>query len=245
MKLLPKRLCRAFTLVEVMMTMGSGTIVLAAITTAGVALQRSFAAVQSYSVAEGDQLRVLDYISMDCRRARNATVSNNVLTLTVPAYYDNSGTAQTPVLDSSTNTISYNSGATVTIAYSMSITATETNFVRSVTQNGTTATTIIARNVASFTVSPQDLTSSISCNIMFFPTFTRNTGAGTWRSGGTAPDGTVGSDGDYYVIDASTTTPSTLGDVYYKSAGSYTLVKNIKATNVYCNTFFRNAIARQ
>jgi Tfp pilus assembly protein PilW len=240
MKLLSKRLCRAFTLVEVMMTMGSGTIVLAAITTAGVALQRSFAAVENYSMAEGDQLRVSDSIAMDCRRATSASVSGGVLTLTVPAYYDASGNPQNPSL-SGTGAIQYGGGGTVTIAYSQS----GNTFVRSITKSGTTTTTTIARNVASFTVTPQDLTASISCSIMFFPTFTRNTGSGTWRSGGSTPADTVGSDGDYYVIDPTATDSTTVGNVYSRSGGAYSLLKNIKATVVYSNTFFRNACARQ
>jgi Tfp pilus assembly protein PilW len=240
MKILSQKTRRAFTLVEAVVAMGAGSIVLAAVTTAGVALQRSFAAVENYSMAEGDQLRVSDYIAMDCRRATSASVSSNVLTLTVPAYYDASGNPQNPSL-SGTGAIQYGSGGTVTIAYSQS----GSNFVRSITKSGTTTTTTVARNVASFTVTPQDLTASISCSIMFFPTFTRNIGSSTWRSGGSAPDNTVGSDGDYYVIDPTATDPTTVGNVYCRSSGTYSLLNNIKATVVYSNTFFRNAVARQ
>jgi type II secretory pathway component PulJ len=58
-----------YTLVELMLGIGCGSVVLSAAMTIGVALQRSVAAVESYSVSEGDQLRVQDYIAMDCRRA--------------------------------------------------------------------------------------------------------------------------------------------------------------------------------
>jgi len=79
----------AFTLVEMLMTLASSSIVMAAVLVGGVALQRSFAAVEGYSIAEGDQLRVEDYIAMDCRRALSASVdANNTLTLTIPNYYD-------------------------------------------------------------------------------------------------------------------------------------------------------------
>ncbi len=88
MKSTGRNIRHAFTLVEMMMTVGCGSLMLAAVTTAGVALQRSFAAVEGYSVAEGDQLRVLDYIAMDCRRGLSASVANNTLTVTVPVYYD-------------------------------------------------------------------------------------------------------------------------------------------------------------
>jgi len=59
----------AFTLVETITAMACGTIVLAALLAMSISLQRSFAAVEGYSIAEGDQLRVQDYIAMDCRRA--------------------------------------------------------------------------------------------------------------------------------------------------------------------------------
>lgn len=250
MKILSARARRAFTLAEAIVAMGSGTIVLAAVTTAGLALQRSFAAVENYSMAEGNQLRVSDYISMDCRRASSATVSNGVLTLTVPMYYNTSSSTNiipyNPSLSSSTGVVQYGTGGTVTISYSVQVINSETDFVRTVTRNGTTTTTIIARNVACFTVTQQDLTASMSCSVMFYPVFTRNIGSGAWRSGPSIPDAnTAGTNGDYYVIDPTTTTPSTIGDVYFKSNNAYSLLQNVKATTVYCNTFFRNASARQ
>jgi Tfp pilus assembly protein PilW len=161
-----------FTLVEVLMMLACSSFLLAAVITAGVALQRSFAAVEGYSIAEGDQLRVLDYIAMDCRRAINATVANNILTLTLPAYYDGSGNAQDPTF-SPTGAIQYGNGGTVTIVYSQS----GSNFVRSITNNGTTTTTAIATDVATFTVTPQDLNSSVSYSITFSPRFTYLTSA--------------------------------------------------------------------
>ena len=197
MKFTGRNIRRAFTLVEMMMTVGCGSLMLAAVTTAGVALQRSFAAVEGYSVAEGDQLRVLDYIAMDCRRALSASVANNTLTLTVPVYYDSNSDPKTPALTN--GALSYGTGS-VTIAYSRS----GSNFNRRIVvsdSGGTTTsdtTAAIATNVASFTVSPQDLTSSVSCSITFSPRFTYLPGPGP-----------------------------------------------ISGTTVYCDTFLRNAGARQ
>jgi Tfp pilus assembly protein PilW len=172
MKILARKTRLAFTLVEVMMSMGCGSLLLAAVVTSGVALQRSFAAVEGYSIAEADQLRVLDYIAMDCRRATSAVVANNTLTLTVPSYYKADNTPEDPSFTSG-GAVQYSAG-TVTIAYSQS----GSNFVRSVTRSGTTTTTAIATNVATFTVNPQDLTSSISCSITFSPRFTYLPGPG-------------------------------------------------------------------
>jgi Tfp pilus assembly protein PilW len=244
MKLL-KHTGRGFTLVEMMMALSSGAIVLASVVVASVALQRSFAAVETYSITEGDQLRVLDYIAMDCRRALSASVAGNTLTLTLPVYY-NSASSNAPNTPSLTSgTLTYGSGS-VTITYAQS----GSNFNRTVVikdsggSTTSTKTAAVATNVASFTVTDIDLTSSLSCSIMFFPTFRYTTGNGTWRSGGSSPDNTVGSDGDLYVIDSTAIDASTTGNVYRRSAGVYALLQNVKATTVYSNTFLRNAAAR-
>jgi Tfp pilus assembly protein PilW len=188
-KIFGRKIRSAFTLVEVMMSLSCGSLLLAAVITAGVALQRSFAAVEGYSIAEGDQLRVLDYIAMDCRRALSASVANNVLTLTVPLYYDpcNQNAPVSPTL--SNGSLSYKLGAgsdcpnvtitSVTIKYSQS----GKNFTREIiSQNsdGTAndTTTVIAKNVSTFTVSPQDLTSAVTCSITFSPSFTYLPGPG-------------------------------------------------------------------
>jgi hypothetical protein len=189
----------AVTLLELMLSLAAGAIILASVLTAGVALQRSFAASESYSTTAGDQLRVLDYIAMDCRRALAASISGNVLTLTLPVYYNSasSNVPNNPVLAS--GALSYGSGS-VTVIYAQS----GSNFTRQVVvraADGTTrsdTTTAIARNVATFTVTPRDLTSSLSCAITFSPKFT-----------------------------------------FLASANA------IAGTTVYCNTFLRNAGARQ
>ncbi len=196
----PSSLQRAFTLVEMLMTLASSSIVMAAVLIGGVALQRSFAAVEGYSIAEGDQLRVEDYIAMDCRRSLSASVDTSgaspVLILTIPNYYDannnqpkwSNAHAVAPTFTGN-GAIQYGAGTTTIRYYSQAAT-----FVREV--NGTQ--NIIARNVASFTVSSQDLTSSVSCSITFSPAFTSLPGPGP-----------------------------------------------IAGTTVYCNTFLRNAVARQ
>src|SRR5690349_11034371 len=81
-----------------LVSVSCGTLILAAIIVAGVSLQKSYAALENYTTSEANQLRVLDYIAMDCRRAISATVntvtvngeSEPQLQLTLPAYYDSS-----------------------------------------------------------------------------------------------------------------------------------------------------------
>jgi hypothetical protein len=241
-----------------MMSLSCGTFILAAVIAASVSLQKSFTATQLYSGIEGDQLRVLDYIAMDCRRAASASVTTvtvngiteNALVLTLPPYYSSTSSSavpNTPVISS--GAISYGTDI-VTVTYEQN----GSNFTREVKvtdSSGTTVrsdnTTPIAKNVSTFTVNPivqSNPWASISCSIMFFPTFLRNSGTGTWWSGGAAPGNGTGANGDWYVIDATATDQSTVGNVYFKSGGAFSLVQNVKATTVYCNTFLRNASAR-
>jgi len=162
-------------MIEALMAVACGSMILAAVLAAGTALQRSFMAVEGYSIAEGDQLRVSDYIALDCRRSTSATVVSNVLTLTLPNYYDNSGNPITPTFDANGN-IQYGTGS-VSVSYF----SQGTDFVRQVTPVGlgsTPTTTVIASNVDSFTVSSQDITSSVTCTITFAPRFRYLAGPG-------------------------------------------------------------------
>lgn len=160
----------AFTLVELLIGIACGTMVLATVLTVGVALQRSFMAVEGYSIAEGDQLRVQDYIAMDCRRAVSAAVANNTLTLNVPQYY-NSAQSNQPFNPTFTANGQVQYGAnSIPISYYQS----GGNFIRQVNGVGKA----IAQNVASFTVAPQDLTSSVTCSITFSPRFMSLPGPG-------------------------------------------------------------------
>jgi Tfp pilus assembly protein PilW len=172
-----KQSLAGFTLVEMLMTVGCSSIVLTALVTGGVALQRSFTALEGYSFAEGDQLRVSDYIAMDVRRALTASVdANNVLTITIPNYYDANNSnpkwsnahSLTPSFGAN-GAIQYGAGTTTIKYYKLA-----SSFIREV--NGTPNT--IASNVSSFNVAPQDLTSSVTCNITFTPTFTYLPGPG-------------------------------------------------------------------
>jgi hypothetical protein len=166
----------AFAVVEMLMGLACGSLILAAVVASGVALQRSSAAVEGYSFAEGDQLRVSDYIAMDSRRCYSASVSSNTLTFTMPNFYDTSGNRVNPTFDSN-GAIQYGTVAgTTTISYSKDT----SNFVRTVTPAGQSATsTIIARNVSSFTITPQDLTTNVTCSITFPPKFTDSSNPGT------------------------------------------------------------------
>ena len=269
MKVNQKKTFLGFTLVELMTSLGCGSFILAAVVAAGVSLQKSYAAFDGYSKTEADQLRVLDYIAMDTRRATavstaTITVSNGAenitetqLVLTLPTFYtamDNTAVPNPPVLG--TSGVSYGAGS-VTIKYYIKYynqsgtgSGNVAFFVREVISGATDHITPIARNVASFSVSATSpgTTGTVTCWIMFFPTFNRMPGTGAWWSGqstpDTAPSNSIGIDGDWYVINQTATDQSTVGDVYCKSGGVFSKVNNVKATTVYCNTFLREADAR-
>lgn len=198
MKISANKILRAFTLVEMMTTVGCSSFILAAVITAGVALQRSFAAVEGYSIAEGNQMRVLDYMAMDSRRCYSASVTTDVnnistLTLTVPNYYDANGNPVNPgFYDSAGNPVVPGSAQDATVGYgggttsiSYYITKDQNGrplyFMRQVGTDPSKAKPI-ATNVSSFTITPQDLSSNVTCSITFSPTFTSsrtNNAAGT------------------------------------------------------------------
>jgi type II secretory pathway component PulJ len=195
MKIWTKQSSAGFTLVEMMVSLGCASIIFAAVLTAGVALQRSFAAVEAFSMSEGDQLRVQDYIAMDCRRATNVTVDNGAwansggtwswvsnpsgaltLIFTIPSYYDASGNVQAPSFTAG-GAIQYGTGGTTQISYYQS----GTSFMRQIGTNATQCSTgaawtncarAIATNVNSFAVTAADLTTTVRCSITFSPKFT-------------------------------------------------------------------------
>jgi len=192
-----------FTLVELMIAIASGSILLDALLAASVALQRSYVAVEAYAIAEGDQLRVQDYIAMDCRRATNITIDNGswsnsggawawvpnvggtqTLMITLPAFYDSASKAPVAPFFDVNGKLQYGSGGvadTTTISYYKS----GSTFVRQVGSDPTAAKpfgiTAIANNVSTFSVTPLDQSATngtVSCAITFAPSFTRLPGPG-------------------------------------------------------------------
>jgi hypothetical protein len=93
MKLSCKRRFFGTTLVETAVALGIGTAILAALTTASVALQRSFVAIEDYSKGMNDQMRISDYLALDMRRAFSVNLSGScqspplTVTLTIPNFY--------------------------------------------------------------------------------------------------------------------------------------------------------------
>ena len=156
------------TLIELMVAITAGVLILGATIASVISVQRLYAAVEDYSMDEGSQLLISDYISMDLRRCSDVTAVNNVLTITIPDYYGNGGTkpssnavANNPMVVG--NNVSYGS-TNVTVKYYLQ----GSSFIREVngTQNAVTV------NVSDFTVTDQDLTTAVICTTTFQPGFT-------------------------------------------------------------------------
>lgn len=102
MKLQCRRSFKGFTLAEVSMALGIGTLMLAGFTTASVALQKSFVAIEDYAKGVNDQTRISDYLALDMRRALEVISTIDPLTkaltvtITEPNYYAGANTAYDP-----------------------------------------------------------------------------------------------------------------------------------------------------
>jgi Tfp pilus assembly protein PilW len=169
------RAVAGFTLVEALIGAVVTSIVLAALIAGGIALLRSFTATKDYSTARTDQLRVLDYISRDVRRALTVSVTANParLTLTVPDQYagaDPDRTFRTPTLVTDGTYLGAKYGTNpVTVSYQVN----GSNFVR--TEAG--ISTVIADEITDFQSSfdsADPAGKTVATSLTFAPTFGRN-----------------------------------------------------------------------
>jgi len=167
-----------FTLPEVMVSMAVSAFMFAAILTATVNFQRTFSGAMNYSRGTTDQLRALDYVSRDLRRAYTVTVSqySQTLTLTIPdtyATYDSQGNPSGALVDPKITNGQVNYGdptKPITICYYLS----DGQLLRqqTVTSTGTVSTIVIADSVETLQSSFADLTSIVTYTITFAPNLT-------------------------------------------------------------------------
>jgi prepilin-type N-terminal cleavage/methylation domain-containing protein len=137
-----------FTLAEIMMAMAIAVVIFAAIITASLAMQKSFNAVDHFFATHIQQVRIIDYLNRDVKRALIATTSvdHQTVTLTIPKYIIQSGDAEavsnpslvgamrSPTLSTTTSQVNYGT-TTSTVVYSIngaSILRTEDGVVTTV-----------------------------------------------------------------------------------------------------------------
>jgi type II secretory pathway component PulJ len=87
-KLIKNQNGQGFTLVELMVSVGLGTIILGVIITASISLNRSFSAVDKFFSTHVQQVRILDYLNRDVKRSNIAEISADAQTIYcwVPKY---------------------------------------------------------------------------------------------------------------------------------------------------------------
>jgi prepilin-type N-terminal cleavage/methylation domain-containing protein len=123
-----------FTLAEIMTAMVIAVVIFAAILTASLAMQKTFNAVDNYFATHVQQVRIIDYLNRDVKRALICTTSANqqTVTLTIPKYIIQSGDAEAvsnpslvgamrnPTISAITSGVQVNYGTTTsTVVYSI------------------------------------------------------------------------------------------------------------------------------
>ena len=137
-----------FTLAEIMMAMAIAVVIFAAIITASLAMQKSFNAVDHFFATHVQQVRIIDYLNRDVKRALIVTTSvdHQTVTLTIPKYIIQSGDTEavsnpslvgamrSPTMSTTTGQVNYGT-TTSTVVYSIngaSILRTEDGVVTTV-----------------------------------------------------------------------------------------------------------------
>jgi Tfp pilus assembly protein PilW len=136
----------AFTLVETMISLSVGGLLLGGMILGFSSFQQVFAGVDDYYRATSDQMRVLDFIGQDMRRAISGTVTNSTttLTLTLPDYIDESQNPPVPrtAIVAASGTVTYGTtGVQPTAVYTISGTSPSQTITRTYTPTTGAATT--------------------------------------------------------------------------------------------------------
>jgi prepilin-type N-terminal cleavage/methylation domain-containing protein len=133
MKLKSSPKITGFTLYELLVAMSISSVVVGAAMTSGIALQKSFKAVDSYFGTHMQQIRIIDYLSRDVKRGLIVTtsVSPQSVTVTIPNYLIKSGdpeaianpslvgTPRSPTITYTPSGLQVNYGSTSTVVYSV------------------------------------------------------------------------------------------------------------------------------
>jgi type II secretory pathway component PulJ len=190
---LSRKFASGFTLVETVVAVGIGTLILAALTVASVALQRSFMAIEDYAKGQNDQMRISDYLSLDMRRAYSIGITGDsshpplTVTLSVPNFYQSADTPYDPHIAPITGWLFkkhhhnkhqdiilnqvVNYGPVNDSAPTLTVTYVFDNSAYTLTRNVNGVATTIATDVKDFNVSISDLDETAQTQITFNPRF--------------------------------------------------------------------------
>ena len=148
------------TISELVISLSIASAMAGGLLVGALSIQKSFQASRHHVNAQAQQLRLMDYINLDLRRALTVSTANERLTVSIPDYYDASGEPREPrivrslaVYGNAPKTISYfKEGATI---------------YRS--EGG--KNTALATDVVDFKLTFLDLGQSIKVSVTFLPKF--------------------------------------------------------------------------
>jgi Tfp pilus assembly protein PilW len=187
------------TLVELMISMGIGTAILAAFTVASVALQRSFTAIEDYAKGQNDQMRISDFLSLDMRRAFSIAITGDTahppvtVTMVIPNFYQSANTPYDPyvvgvsgwpykkhhhhkhqniILNQIVQYGPYDSVSKTVTTPTLTVTYVFNSSSSTLTRNVNGVPTTIATDVKDFSVAISDMDETAQTQITFQPRFT-------------------------------------------------------------------------
>ena len=155
----------AFTLIELLISTAVTSIIVAALFSGAVAMQKCFAAAEDFSNAKCEQMRVTDYLALDLRRALSVTpgTGGTILVATIPDYYEANGAPRVPSIAG--RVVNYgNAASPATVTYTKS----GSSIYRQETGGPNVE---IASGVSDFQVTVQDLEKVVKTRISFAPKF--------------------------------------------------------------------------
>jgi type II secretory pathway component PulJ len=127
-------------------------------------LERNYVATSDFSLNHADEMRISDYMAMDLRRAIAVQAARNDTTIFIPAYYDQTGTPQTPALDGQGGVFYGASGSSVSVHYYL--------MAGTIYRQQDSAPALpLAVNVQDFTFDVTDAGRVVTTRITFNPTF--------------------------------------------------------------------------
>ena len=168
MKKINRSSIAGITLVELLVASVIGGFALAAVFSGAMSMQRCFIAGQEFSEDKKNQSRLIDFLTLDIRRALTITpgTGNTVLTVTIPDFYDESGQPRMPTI---VKYVAQYGDPTkpITITY-------EKNGSSIYRREGSAAPVEIATNVADFVLKvddPKDQRIAVKTHVSFTPQF--------------------------------------------------------------------------
>ena len=184
----------AFTLLELLVSIAISGVMFAAIISAGTGSLRNLSTADDYSYQSNEELRAMDYIARDLRRALTVTIPTGGLSLnlTLPDFYSSydaqgnpSGNPVTPTIVSGA-AVYGNAATPVSVSYAVS--SGQLIRTQTIQSTGAVSSLVICSNVNNFALAFVSQSTTVTYSITFDPRFQK---ASTDLNAGTTLAGTV------------------------------------------------------